>query len=275
LKAGANNPDVYIDNGIETGMVGNAGTWVTNDAYLAGFNSLTLRRYGILKHAAASSNGLTLTVPTLIISSNSAINLNGLGYTGSTGKGNGAGGGGSGNLSWPYGGGGGYGGMGGGGYGGIGTGGVVYGSATAPTNLGSAGGGGGYGSSVGGNGGGVVKLVVGTLTLDGQIAADGLIGTVDVNGAGAGGAGGSIWISADSIGGWGLIHANGAAGQLFSTRYSGGGAGGRIAVTVINAPFYRIRYSAAGGGSGTGGNPGAAGTIYRDFKTRGTVLSTW
>ncbi|MDP3057435.1 MAG: hypothetical protein Q8N37_02870, partial [bacterium] len=78
---------------------------------------------------------------------------------------------------------------------------IVYGSATQPTELGSAGG--GTSLTTGGNGGGAVKLIVsGTLTLDGSIVAKGGNGNTNSTSKSAGGgAGGSIWIDALSIAG--------------------------------------------------------------------------
>jgi hypothetical protein len=274
LKAGTNAPDLFIDNGIDSGMLGSAGTWVTTNADLVGLRSLTIRRYGILKQAAGDSNGLSITIPTLTIETNAAINVSGRGYPGvQAGAGTGFGGGGAGSGD-TGGGGGGYGGR--GGAGGFGAGGGTYGSMTNPTNLGSAAGGGW--TATGGAGGGAVRLVVEALTVNGEIAADGFTAAPagSLYGSGGGGSGGSIWINANSLAGSGRIHADGKDGWYSRTgEYSGGGGGGRISVTIIQAPFYRIRYTAAGGTSGFGGNPGLAGTVYQNFKTRGTVVSAW
>jgi hypothetical protein len=55
----------------------------------------------------------------------------------------------------------------------------------------------------------------------------------------------------------------------------GGGGGGRIAAYIVKAPFYRIRYTVNGGGCSGTASPGSPGSIYQNFKTRGTVWSTW
>jgi hypothetical protein len=282
LKIGSNAPSLFIDSSVNTAMTGSAGTWVTNNSELAGFASLTIRRYGILKHVAASSNGLSINIPSLIIESNAAINVTGLGYPGvASGAGTGPGGA----LcapQWNCGGGAGFGGTGGkGGYGSGTDGGPIYATntITAPTNMGSAGGSAGN-AEAGGAGGGVIRLVVEALTLNGTITADGASGGGG-NGASGGGSGGSVWINAYSISGAGTIRASGGAGGRFSTTdyYGGGGGGGRVAVYVVQAPFYGgIRYQANGGTSGAGGLFGSAGnpgTLYLNFKTRGTVLSAW
>jgi hypothetical protein len=126
-------------------------------------------------------------------------------------------------------------------------------------------------------------LTAGVFRLDGSIVANGTSGGAGGGGnAGAGGSGGSIWIVANTLIGVGSMYAVGGDGTraLGNSQYSGGGGGGRIAVWVINAPFftpgaYRGTYNVSGGASGTGGNPGSPGTVYFNFKSRGTVLSTW
>jgi hypothetical protein len=117
------------------------------------------------------------------------------------------------------------------GYGGAGgpsslsPGGSAYGSPLQPTDWGSGGGAGYGGFSSGSDGGGAIRLTVpGTLTLAGQVSANGNPGLADDSG---GGSGGSIYISAGIFKGNGSISANGGAGQLYS---GGAGAGGRIAI---------------------------------------------
>jgi hypothetical protein len=114
------------------------------------------------------------------------------------------------------------------GYGGFGgassqsPGGPTYGSASQPVDRGS---GGGAGSSPGSEGGGAIRLTVArTLTIDGQLSANGNPGLQDDVG---GGSGGSIWLAANSLAGSGTIAANGGVGELYD---GGGGGGGRIAI---------------------------------------------
>jgi hypothetical protein len=92
----------------------------------------------------------------------------------------------------------------------------TYGSALAPTALGSGG-----SSTVGGPGGGAIKLdVSGTVTIDGTLSATGHGGKQL-----GGGSGGSIWIVANTITGAGTIDVRGGD-DSWSSGFSGGG--GRI-----------------------------------------------
>lgn len=122
---------------------------------------------------------------------------------------------------------------GGGGYGGDGgnyarNGGRVYGSAENPSHPGSGAGGFGSGSQ-GGAGGGLVQIVAsgGTVTINGQILADGGMRTGD-NRAGSG-SGGGILIECDVFASTnGILSANGGGWTGNATSSPGGG--GRIAV---------------------------------------------
>jgi hypothetical protein len=124
----------------------------------------------------------------------------------------------------------------------------------------------------------VLKLNVDLLQVDGGLIANGSDGlSTALTRQSGGGSGGSIWIMARRMSGSGSISAIGGNG-LSSTYVGGGGGGGRIAVYLIDAPFYTSgcftgSYSVAGGsGYGAGGTNG---TIYLNFKPRGTVLATW
>ncbi|MDP3015142.1 MAG: hypothetical protein Q8N28_01890, partial [bacterium] len=174
---------------------------------------------GILKHNQNTTtqvnfidlrySGVTPPHPNLAninITSTGSIDVTGKGYAGvyqASGSGTGGGNGGLGSVG-AGGGGAAYGGNGGNGWGSAtsyagST--IIYGSATQPTELGSAGG--GTYNTTGGNGGGAVKLLIsGTLTLDGSIVAKGGNGNTNSTSKSAGGgAGGSIWIDALSIAG--------------------------------------------------------------------------
>ena len=97
---------------------------------------------------------------------------------------------------------------GGAGYGGVGgpsaygaAGGISYGTVDQPINFGSGGGNGNPQGAPGGSGGGDVRLIVnGTLTLNGRVSADGLVGKGPGSG---GGSGGSVWLTAGTIAGAG------------------------------------------------------------------------
>ena len=152
----------------------------------------------------------------------------------------------------------------GGSYGGAGGGqssSTTYGSASFPTDLGS-GGGISYGGG-GGSGGGAIELdVIGTLTNNGTISANGATVTQDVGG----GSGGSLNIAANTIAGTGTITAGGGSN---SAQGGGGGGGGRIAVYYINNTGFNQGSATAQGGDGN--PPGSAGTVI--FNN--TPVSSW
>ncbi len=126
-----------------------------------------------------------------------------------------------------------HGGEGSDGYGTLGTttGAVAYGSFDGPITLGSGGGDGKYNVAAnGGDGGGAIKIsTAGTMTIDGNITANGTNGGVyGGDWSGAGGSGGSIWLIANTIAGSGSLQANGGNGGVSTYTKSGAGAGGRI-----------------------------------------------
>jgi hypothetical protein len=206
----------------------------------------------------ASTAQLSISNQVLTVRSNASIeagagiSADGLGFV--AGQGNGAG---------HYvlvqglyvGGGGGY-----GGYGGLGdssaTGGSTYGSVSAPINWGSGGGSQLALASSGGAGGGAIRLaVLGLLTLNGSISAD---GTDGVAGGSGGGSGGSVWLTVGALAGSGLISANGGMGNGFGFYSGGGGGGGRVAIQTTANLFSGLVTAWGGAGNVWGG----AGTIY-------------
>ena len=276
---------LLVDNFRESAMYGTAGTWVDN-SILNTCDLITVRRYGILKHAADSAAGLTATVDEVMIESYGAINVSDRGRPGGV------------RPSHPDGygtGGGDVGGIGGGGGGGGGEGGsrndsthITFGGPSydadavmAPTALGSGGGAGGTDLAVGGAGGGAVVLNVTTLTVDGTILADGERPFANGGAIGGSGSGGSIWIRAATFAGAasGLIRARGGDGRLgwgqSPNNYGGPGGGGRVAIQYT-AKTYQGLVRAEGGTGGTGAytmGTGAAGTIYEQRGTdNGTLL---
>ena len=155
--------------------------------------------------------GYTIQAASVLVAAGASLNADGMGFPKATGPGAGANGSANGNGDNR---GAGYGGE--GAYRVISTGrGMPYGSATAPTALGS---GGGHSSS--GPGGGALKLVVsGAISIDGRLSANGGNGTLNW---GCGGSGGSIWIASGTLQGVGVIAAN--SGYSAATwRGSGGG----------------------------------------------------
>lgn len=109
------------------------------------------------------------------------------------------------------------------------------------------------------DGGGAIRLAIsGTLTLNGQIRANGSLGAY------SGGAGGSVLINTGTLSGAGTIAAHGGP-----TGGHGSGGGGRIAVYFTNATGTLSsgvsRMANFKAYSGTGGNldvQGSAGTVY-------------
>lgn len=155
--------------------------------------------------------GYMIEAANVFVAAGSSINSDGMGFPKAAGPGAGANGSANGNGDNR---GAGYGGE--GAYRVISTGrGMPYGTATAPTALGS---GGGHSSS--GSGGGALKLVVsGLITIDGRLSANGGNGTL---GWACGGSGGSIWIVSGTLQGGGVIAANSGYSSI-SWRGSGGG----------------------------------------------------
>ncbi|MBZ5630062.1 MAG: Ig-like domain repeat protein, partial [Acidobacteriia bacterium] len=132
----------------------------------------------------------------------------------------------------------------GGTYGGLGmnSGLPIYGSATAPVDLGSGGSGNYcYAGPDGGNGGGAIRLIVsGTLTNNGVISANGGDGAC----ASGGGSGGSVYVTTGNLTGSGIFTANGGASDH-------GGGGGRFAVYyAVATNFTGFDTSTASGGTG-------------------------
>ncbi len=148
---------------------------------------------------------------------------------------------------------------------------LPYGSAFAPTTLGSGGANDGETGSAGA-GGGAVKIFV----ADGGSVSFGSGSIITANGGSAttadhgGGAGGSIWIDATNgtvsgpASGTATIRANG--GNAVSNQGGGSGGGGRVAVmysTLANAS--NIAFSASAGAPGNQSGfftPGGAGSIF-------------
>jgi hypothetical protein len=134
-------------------------------------------------------------------------------------------------------------------------------------------GGAGDSGSLGGAGGGYISIrASGAVTINGIITANGSNG---VSNAG-GGSGGGVFIQCGSLLGNGTIQAN---GRNSSGGNGGGGSGGRIAIYARNGPFYTVggnilfTLPIPSGGAGYAG--GGVGTIYLDFKPRGTMFSSW
>jgi cysteine-rich repeat protein len=211
--------------------------------------TVTVTSGGTLRHTDNGSSKvyeLYLDATDIDIQSGATVTVSGRGFS--------SGGSGAGSNSYA---GAGYGGNGGDN---AGNGGATYGSVTLPTDLGSK----GYS---GGDGGGAVRLVAtGTLTVDGDIYANG--SNASCSSGRSGGSGGSVLLQADTLDGDGNVYANGGEGA--GCGYSGGGGGGgRIAVHYATDNSTLIsdgnKLDAFGGdGKGGGITSGGAGTVYWD-----------
>ncbi|OQA51771.1 MAG: hypothetical protein BWY43_00828 [candidate division WS2 bacterium ADurb.Bin280] len=210
--------------------------------------------------------GVTLNIAgNLTVESGSTISADEQGFSGSVGAGKGLG---SGNVS---GSGASYGGLGGPSYNLIAPG-SVYGSESAsyPYMLGS-GGGAGH-SGVGGSGGGAITLrVMGDVVVDGEISADGGVGSGGFSSwRPGGGSGGSIFIVCSSISGTGTIVASGGDGLGDVNFGSGGGGGGRISIvysTSQNMSTGNITAPGGAGGGGVAARNGSSGTVNITQRT--------
>ncbi|MEA5557691.1 immunoglobulin domain-containing protein [Nodularia spumigena] len=239
-------PTLVIDNGNLPFI--RAITAYTGELLIPG--DLLVRNNGRLGPVAADPNLAITVTGNALVESTGLITADGLGYPSATGPGAGQSGGDAG--------GGGHGGTGGNGLGGA-LGGLSYGFEFAPVDMGSGGGrdsGSSSTSADGGKGGGLIRLsVLGTLTVDGLISANGLSNNI-VGFDTGGGAGGSVWIDAETLEGAGLITANGGVG---GTTRAGSGAGGRIAIYTCNLNLSTSQIIASGN---FGTRPGQDGTIF-------------
>jgi len=114
-----------------------------------------------------------------------------------------------------------------------------------------------------------MKIEASTLTLAGQILADGLRGNNNGNDDGGGGAGGSLWIVVETLASGefnaGYISASGGDGYGSTTSHTGGsgGGGGRIAI-YTNTKTFSGSIVVEGGGGYTGAALSEAGTLYEE-----------
>ncbi|MBI4333818.1 MAG: hypothetical protein HY673_21360, partial [Chloroflexi bacterium] len=204
----------------------------TNTTLAAGsyaFNNVTVSNNAVLTLSSDTSlpgfKGVTINAATLTIDAGSSVSADWQGYPASQGPGG---------TSTSAGGGGTYG----------GTGGLsdkaTYGSALQPVDLGSG------GASTAG--GGAIRLITGSLSVNGSITAN---GSAVYYGAGAGG---SIWVTTQTLSGAGTIRANGGV-----PNHHGGGGGGRVAVYYSGSSYTGT--AEAKGGAGTISYPGQDGTV--------------
>lgn len=122
---------------------------------------------------------------------------------------------------------------------------TLYGSPLEPTALGSAG---DWIWNGGGVGGGAIRLIAHTLTLDGEISADGTSGGP----RSAGATGGSLWITVSKLEGSGRLSADAGLSNKDNASHTGASSGGRIAVYYDDAvDFADMNASTASAGDAT------------------------
>ena len=218
-------------------------------------NAMHITGGSVLTHPLSLETGLVIRAASLLLDTNSVIDVTARGYRGGQRDGNSNHHGLTTNetLGASVRAGGSYGGL-GGQHTGMPN--PVYGNATNPVHLGSGGSSNG-GSTAGGSGGGRVDIwVPGTFTLEGTLRADGGAG----GSTAGGGSGGSILIRAGTIEGAGQITSNGGAAQA-------GGGGGRIAIYYGVSSFDTNHVTASGGLGST--VSGSSGTVYFEMLAGG------
>ncbi len=226
------------------------GAWLVMGDRLDVVNDLRVEEFARMTHYDATLQfepELTIRADTIVVDSNSMIEVDGRGYLGGDRGGNN-------NIGRTLGNADGSNPRSGGSHGGLGrfytgTPNPVNGDVLRPDILGSGGSSDG-GSIGGGDGGGRIRLSATAITVDGILSANGSDG--GGNNAGSG-SGGSVLLEADSITGSGLVRANGGAYQV-------GGGGGRIGVWYGSLTMTQDQFEAIGGNGSNG--IGGHGTVY-------------
>ncbi|MBM2828438.1 MAG: hypothetical protein HW408_970, partial [Actinobacteria bacterium] len=218
-------------------------------------DNLAIVEYGKLTHYNATMNffpRLDLTAGALTVDSSSSIDVDAKGYLGGHRGGNNVcEGRTTGNAPGStYRSGGSHGGLGGAYVGGVPN--PVYGSMTAPADLGS---GGSCASSSypGGSGGGWMAISANNAVVDGLITANGGGGSGAQSGSGSGG---TINLTVETLSGAGTTRANGGAAEV-------GGGGGRIAVDYNTLNMNQGQFQALGGpGNYAAGSAGTVNLLF-------------
>lgn len=223
---------ITVANGSLLTIGGGSSVTVTGALTVTGKSTVVLQSINstVQLNGAWAGAGVAINAGSVQVDAGSTINADGQGYTSAT---SGAGAGPAGGIDSNH----------GASYGGAGANqaaSTVYGSSTAPVDLGS---GGSQYAGGGGNGGGALRLQVnGTLTNNGILSAN----AGPVTGYSSGGAGGSVFVTAQTLTGSGTFSANGG---LNSDQGGKDGGGGRIAVSYANgAAFTGFAASSVRGG---------------------------
>ena len=223
---------------------------VTNSGLITTFSPTATQVYPLVVFVTNAVN----------VSANSRIDVTGLGYLPGYTTGNTTVGGATGDS--------------GGSYGGLGHNGFFYSGTTAnavygdyanPDDWGSGGG-------INSSGGGLVRLVAGSLFLEGQVLADGQ-NQVSWPGNYSGGSGGGIYVSVGTLAGAGQIRASGATDNSENiTGPSGDGGGGRVAVYAQDYSAFNLANITAPGGDASPRSSGGGGTVYIQGATQGFLV---
>jgi len=240
-------------------------------------NTVAVLDGALLTHqptTAAQEFSLRLSITnSLVVDSNSLVDVSGRGYTDgytvgdtTTGAATGRSGGSYGGLGAPASAG--------------GQANSTYGDYHNPNELGSAGAG---PQANGGAGGGLVRVSAASVRIDGALLANGANAVDTGDWGGGGGSGGGIWLNVVSLSGSGLIAANGGA----PVEWGAAGGGGRVAIYYGSLSGLDLAHQVTahgGNGNGNGNSPGAVGTVYTRqagtpgqllLASHGTPVGTW
>ena len=241
--------------------------------------TLTVASGGTLTHTDnTTAHSYEIDFVTVTTTVAGTIDVSGRGFNGGTtsrGNGYGTGGGNAVVGDTGYGGGAAY-----GGYGGAASIGgtqetTTYGSALAPTDIGSGGAAGNRADAEGGDGGGLIQISATAFTLSGSILANGDngIGGAGDAGGGGGGSGGSVYlqISSSFNGSGGTIRTNGGNGGDANGE-GGGGGGGRIAIVNYSSYTDPTTMTSDGGSGPANAKDGGVGSVFiKQTGTNGTL----
>ncbi|NVN93010.1 MAG: hypothetical protein HXX11_20780, partial [Desulfuromonadales bacterium] len=242
-----------VNNGATLSIAGGSTIHVTETVTVSGNATILLQGKNNSAQVGGQWAGVggTINAANVTVDAGSKITADGQGYITGCGPGGAA-------VS-AYTSGGSYGGKGGG------SSGPTYGSALAPTDLGSAGG--AYGPAWSAGGGAIRLIVSGTLTNNGVVSAN---GTQDLaNGYyTGGGSGGSIYATVGILAGSGIFTANGTSGNSQFASPDGGG-GGRVAIyNTASSGFNSNTVTANAGNAGA-----TAGSVYLLENNRNLYVS--
>jgi len=244
--------DVYAADYRFDNVILRRGAWLVMSDKLVVGGSLSLTENSVLTHfdaKVAYEPGLDISANSIVISSNSAINVDGRGYLGGRQDNNVSNNGRTvsnapGSTARSAGSHGGIGGSVGG------TANPTYGDIKTPVELGSGGSSDGGATWLGGDGGGRMRLTAASMTIDGAISANGDNNLGNQSGSGSGG---SILLDVGTVTGSGIVRANGGTNEV-------GGGGGRVAIYYASLGMNSSQFRALGGDGSS--SDGGHGTVF-------------